>query len=325
MFLLAAALLSQTGLLSTQWQINLAMLHLLHEIRTLPPLNPLELLGTRLRPVSDLNDPGLANLRQLALSAPEPRLTRALAYALLVKGNADEAERLLSHSENHDSLSLFALAFTYGQQGRVSAAWETLAQIPQSATYFAQAGWRQQEAHDYETAVLLLEKALLLDRDRRLNRSKLYRTISEDYYYQLGQWDKAVYWAQEWWQATPNDFDASSWLTALYLWRDQYENAYQILQHTETLGARGHPSFAGQMGRVYQARGDWNRAIEEYREAVVRNPNDPYSAWYLGYALYHQGLYSEAHPYLEFVARSDKADLQRYARDILSKMNRQSP
>ena len=50
------------------------------------------------------------------------------------------------------------------------------------------------------------------------------------------------------------------------------------------------------MGQILWARGQREQAIESYRASIALNPQNPTTAWYLGFALVTVGRNDEALP-----------------------------
>ena len=303
---------------------NLSLVRLLSDLIVLPP-RPDEVLGLTDRPGFSPSDD--QNGFVLALERVQSPRTRASILALT--GQLPAAERLLRTSPPGDALARFWLAFVYGQQHRSDEALEILRSLPGIEGYFASAGFQAERLGNYERAMRLLEVSVMLESGTVRDRSLVYGTLSRTAYYHLGDWDAAVRWAERRIQAAPHNTDAYSWLATLYLWHGQPEQAYQVLQRGEPYGVSSHRFYPGAMGQIYQSRGQWDLAIEAYRESWERNKDwagiRSYVAWYLGFALYHEGRFQEARPYLEIVERTGPPASQQRAADLLARMDAGKP
>jgi tetratricopeptide (TPR) repeat protein len=299
---------------------NLALVALLDDFITQPQPRPTEVLGLDDRFVS-LPSQTMPDLLPL-VDRVRSRTTRGALLAL--SGQLAPAERLLGTGVPGDILARFWLGFVYGQQHRPEAAIESLNAMPGVDEYFAQAGFREQQLGRYDRATLLLEAAAALDSGTIRDRSLVYDYLTKNTYNYYHNWDKAVYWARHWIQAVPENTYAYTWLAGLYLWHNEPEKAYQVLQRAERYGIHRNRYYPGQMGLIYQSRGQWNLAIEAYLEAWVYNRHDldvaADIAWYLGFALFHEGDWEEAQPYLEFVVHNGRLSLQQQAADTLAEM-----
>jgi tetratricopeptide (TPR) repeat protein len=131
----------------------------------------------------------------------------------------------------------------------------------------------------------------------------------------------AVFWATRWLSAAPEDLNAYIWLAGLYLWRGEHDKAAQILEQGKPFGVETNRFYPGQAGQIYQARGEWDRALLFYRQSWTLNQDDPtmvpYVAWYLGLALYQQGALAEAQQYLEIARQAGEPPLQEQAAQLL--------
>jgi tetratricopeptide (TPR) repeat protein len=299
---------------------NLALVALLDHFTTLPSPQPGEVLGLDDRFIS-LPSHAESDLLPL-VDRVRSRTTRGALLAL--SGQLAPAECLLGAGMPGDVLARFWLGFVYGQQHRPEAAIESLNAVLGVDEYFAQAGFREQQLGRYDRATSLLEAAAALDCGTIRERSLVYDYLTKNAYNYNGDWDRAVYWAERWTRATPRSTDSYIWLAALYLWHGQPEEAYQALRRGAPYGVCHHRFYAGQMGQIHQSRGQWNLAIEAYLEAWVYNQHDPNVAadiaWYLGFALFHEGHWEEAQPYLEFVVHNGRSSLQQQAADTLAEM-----
>jgi tetratricopeptide (TPR) repeat protein len=294
---------------------NWDSLRLLRTVAAVPPPRAEEVIGLRQRPVVAVSDEALD-----LLSKGDSRSVLNGA-ALVLLGRPAEAQRWLqSHAATGD-LGRYWLALASGQQGQADAAIQVVAGLEGIDEYFAMAGLAAQTAGEYERASRLLETAARLDSGGIEYRSLVYDTLAKNAYSQRHDWDQSFYWAERWIQATPNDTYAYTWLAALYLWRGQPEEAYAVLERGKFWGVERNPGYLGQMGQVYEARGEWNLAIEKYRQSWELNKDisymRPYIAWYLGFALLHQNQRAEARPYLQIAAQEG---LQAAA-DILAQMD----
>ena len=303
---------------------NLSLARLLPELIVLPP-RPDEVLGWTDRPgfTPSTDQQGF----MVAVGRVQSPRTRASILALT--GQLPAAERLLRTSPPGDALARFWLAFVYGQQHRSDEALEILRSLPGIEGYFARAGFQAERLGNYDQAMRLLEASVMLESGTIRDRSPVYGTLSQTAYYHFADWDAAVRWAERWIEAAPDNTDTYSWLATLYLWRGHPDQAYQVLQRGEPYGVSSNRFYPGQMGQIYQSRGQWDLAIEAYRESWERNKDwagiRPYVAWYLGFALYHEGRFQEARPYLEIVERTGPPALQQRAADLLARMDVGNP
>jgi tetratricopeptide (TPR) repeat protein len=64
-------------------------------------------------------------------------------------------------------------------------------------------------------------------------------------------------------------------------------------------GPRDHPALARLRGRLALARRDWNEAVEHYRLAVAKEPDDRDALFGLGHGLAQLGHTEEAQPHLQ--------------------------
>jgi len=241
-----------------------------------------------------------------------------LGLLLAISGYPQEAEPYLKQSGSN-TISLMTLAIVYGQQNRHVEAQAVLQRTPGAALALKRQGEAAYSSGQHSKALALLEMSLALDGLPDRDKTDVYRRLSI-LYEAVGNREEAIRYAQLWVDLGPQDLYSSIWLTSLYLWEKRVEDAYLVLQQAETLGVRSHRFFPEQMGYVYDLRGDLERAIPLYREGVARNPDDPFSNWYLGQALYRQGCAQEAIPYLELAQRSSYPNLQLAAQDLLSQI-----
>jgi tetratricopeptide (TPR) repeat protein len=303
---------------------NLSLVRLLPGLIVLPP-RPDEMLGWTDRPGFTLS----ADQQGFMVALDRVQSPRTRASILALTGQLPAAERLLQTSPPGDALARFWLAFVYGQQHRSDEALELLRSVPGIEGYFAEPGFRAEGRGDYERAMRLLETAAALESGAMPDRSRLYGTLTRTAYNYLGDWNAAVRWGERWIQAVPDNTDAYTWLAALYLWHSQPEQAYKVLQRGEPYGVSSHRFYPGHMGQIYQSRGQWDLAIEAYRKSWEQNKDSPGMvpnvAWYLGFALYHEGRFEEARPYLEIVERTGALALQQAAASILTQMGAKKP
>ena len=297
---------------------NLLAIRILKEVYSLPPLQPRELTEASPRPKRQ----DVAFYAERAASAGLCRLSGNL---FLMAGEPERALETLRPCSDHP-LAQFFRAFAHASLGREDEARSTLSQVPGISVYLFEGGMQEHEQGNLQSAVWLLAEALEQDRNRGQissdDRTYLYRYLTWDYN-QLGERQVAIAWAQRWVESDLMHFESSTALAGLYIWSGDYEKAFQVLQRVEPLGGRNAVHFAGQMGQIYQSRGEWDLAIEEYRESWARGKDveslRPYAAWYLGVALYYQGEMDEARFYLEVVRRTGHP-LQADATAILEQM-----
>ena len=145
--------------------------------------------------------------------------------------------------------------------------------------------------------------------------------MTKNAYDYLHDWVSSFYWAARWIQVAPADNYAYTWLAALHLWRRQPEQTFAVLESGKPYGVESNPGYSGQMGEVYQARGEWNLAIENYRKSWELNKDisymRPYVTWNLGFALFHQNQWDAARLYLQIAAQSGMLP----ATDFLTQMD----
>lgn len=283
------------------------------------PLSPEELVIAMRRPTLSTCERLFADLRDLATEHPMPRLFRALGIFLAVCNQPQQAELALQ-SAGSDSLSRMALAVVLAQQGRQADSIAMLRQVPDSAEMLAASGESAYWAGQSAEALALLEMSLAIEGSPKRSKAQMYQHLSF-MHEERNHPDEAIRYAQLWVDVAPEDHSAGMLLAGLYLRRARTEDAYLVLRQAEVLGARTHPLFPGLMGRVYDQRGDLERAIPLYREAVTRNVEDPYLHWYLGQALFSYGDYQEAAQHLELVVTSPYASLQREAQSLLIRIH----
>ena len=169
-----------------------------------------------------------------------------------------------------------------------------------------------------------MAEALEQDRNRGQirsdDRARLYTYLARDYN-QLGEPQVAIDWAHRWVESDLMNFRSSTTLAGLYIWNGDYEEAFRVLQRVEPLGGHSDLLFSGSMGRIYESRGEWDLAIEEYREFWAQAKDvewaRPYAAWYLGTALYDRGRVDEARVFLEIVQHSGNLGLSERAAALL--------
>jgi tetratricopeptide (TPR) repeat protein len=263
----------------------------------------------------------------MVLDRIESPRTRASMLALI--GQWSSAERILQTISAGDALARFWLAFVYGQQHQSDEALKTLRSVPSIEVYFAEAGFEAERQGNYERAMQLWEASTLFDGGDLRQRAHVNQTLSRTAYNHFGDWEAALRWAERWIDAASGDTDSYIWLASLHLWGGSPEAAYQVLERGALHGVQNSRFYPGQMGQIYQARGQWDLAIQFYRQSWEQNQDDPgmspYIAWYLGFALAHELHFQEARPYLEIVKRTGKPELRQQATDLLTWINTQEP
>jgi len=299
---------------------NSSLVKLLPQLVALQAPRPEDMLGLQNRTAL----PNLGNNADFAYEFNHIQSLRMSGAILALMGQPTAAETVLRTGAQDNVLIRFWLAFALAQQNQRNAALQTLGSVRWTDEYFAQAGLREQDLGHYETATRLLEAAATLDSGGIRYRSFVYETLAKNTYIHLGDWDASVHWAERWIQVAPEDTYAYNWLAALYLWRGEPEVAYGVLQRAEQYDIENSRYYPGQMGEIYQSRGQWERAIQSYRESWKRNKDDPemvpFVAWSLGSALYYQKHLEEARFYLEVVRSTGTAELQQQASDLLAKI-----
>ena len=198
--------------------------------------------------------------------------------------------------------------------------------MPDSVVLLRDAGIEARKRGDTAAAVWYMAESLDLDRTRsQLNnddRALLYQLLVQDHEL-LGQRQLSLDWARRWVEADPLNPRASTILAGVLIWQGNYDQAFSALKRIEALGGRKDVLFAGTLGQIYQARGDWDAAIEAYRESWQWAKDvewaRPLAAWYLGYALYHRGSVDESAAYLEIAAANGNQN----ARSVLQQIRQQ--
>lgn len=280
---------------------NLTLTRLWKAIAVLSPPRAEELIGLQQRPPADLP----ADDMNLLLTLDDRSVLPGAILALL--GQPLQAQRWLQSHAIANGLDRYWLALTAGQQNQAAAAIHLLTGVDGIDQYFAQAGLNAQGVGQFEQASRLLAAAANLDNGHIEDHSLVYEYLAKNAYNQMHDWDASFYWAERWIQAVPDNTYAYTWLAGLYLWRSQPEQAYAALQRGQPYGIEQNPYYPGQIGEIYQTRGQWELAIEAYRRSWELQKDvtwmRPYVAWDLGFALYHEGQWDEARPYLEIAAQ----------------------
>jgi tetratricopeptide (TPR) repeat protein len=283
------------------WMRNWDSIRLLRTVAAVPSPRAEELIGLRQRPLYEVSDESMVLLAE----GDSHSVLSGAVLALL--GRPVEAQRWLQDRAATDEMGRYWLALALGQQQQVDAAIQTLAGLDGIDQYFAMAGLAAQAAGEYEQASRLLETAARLDSGGIEYRSLVYDDLAKNAYNHGHDWDLSFYWAERWIQAAPDNSYAYTWLAALYIWRGQPELAYVVLERGKPAGVTANPGYPGQMGEVYQSRGEWDLAIAQYRKSWELNKDisymRPYVAWNLGFALFHQNQRDEAKPYLQIAAQ----------------------
>ena len=286
-------------------------------------LQPEDLLGWTNRS-SSLPFPAKSSVQE-TLDKVQTRRTRAEILALI--GELVPAEQLLQTISPSDILARSWLTFVYHQQHRPAEAIEILQSVPQMAIYFAQSGFQAAQKEDFARAMRLWEASTEFKMDDSQLRGEVFEKLSRTAYYQLGDIEHAVRWGARWLEFSPGDTNGRIWLASLYLWNDSPEEAAGVLERGTFYGVQNSRFYLGQMGRVYQARGQWDLAIQSYRASLEQNKDDPNMvpdlAWYLGVALCHEQHCQEARPYLEIAVKTGPSTLQQQAARLLAQIDAQ--
>lgn len=318
---LALLLAGRLTPLRAAWQSNRAMIHVTPFLMAFPPLSSAELVtGTPRGQPGVMGESGEAALDMRVeawLRAVESPYTRATGY--LIIGRPQMARTVLPPSGD-DFMYRWLLALTYAQQGQFERVPALLRGVQGAERALFEAGMFEQDRHNERVATQLLEMAESVGRPDEVALSLLYWTVVNNYA-NSGQLDTAQAWAERWVSVTNADADAIAGLAGVYIWRHQPDLAYTTWQRVDPVVARRHPAYAGDMGQIYEARGQWDLAYAMYQEAWQRHPGDPNYAWYLGQFLAGQGRVGEAIPYLQLVARNGREGLRQAAEQRLVELN----
>ena len=326
-FVLCAMLVSSLrSRLYSQLCINLTLVRVLPSVSHLQPLHPDELLHKRERGPDARLVAAETELQRLVLWNPQPRLYRILGVLFLMADQPQQAEVALRRADQ-EPLTSQLQAFVYGQRGQLDLMQSMVRRIPGAAGQFVNLGWDAWDRKDFQAALTWFEMAEALDGSIRADKAATYWALSQLYNRVGHDRPQAIYWAQRRVQVTPQSLNAYLDLAGLYIWEGQHEEAYQVMRLAEALGGDKNWIFHNQMGVIYWSRGEWDRAIERYYEAVRLNPDNPDAAWYLGEALFLRKRYQEARSALQFVlkAHTDRPDLQQRAREMLQKIDQSIP
>ena len=87
----------------------------------------------------------------------------------------------------------------------------------------------------------------------------------------------------------------------------QYQQELKLLQEGLAL-APDNGDLLNKLGRVYRKLGDGKKAMEAYQAALTRKPHDPVIYGNIGAALFADGKYREARPYLQKAVAMAEAD-----------------
>ncbi|MCH8073406.1 MAG: tetratricopeptide repeat protein [Proteobacteria bacterium] len=103
-------------------------------------------------------------------------------------------------------------------------------------------------------------------------------------------------------ELNPNDVKAYSYLAAAYRRQGRESESFNLLQKSLQL----HPMSGRLNNRVglhywSKAGEDWDTAFEYFTRAMERDPNYPYSYWYVGHYYYSTGQPDRAIPYVSKV------------------------
>ena len=257
-------------------------------------------------------DPSLTRIlsatEQRANSRRSFRTMRMLAALYLANGQPDRALAALDTQANPDELSAYFRSLACVWQRQECRPEPQLAAVLRKA---ALAFWGNEKYADSYAGLLLAER---LDPGVRPDKAAVYRLLS--FGAGLVQQDRmqAIYWATLWSQSAPGNIAAYFALCQNYLDTGQLSMAVDILNVADRYGARGDWQFGSLMGQTLWAQGQREQAIESYRASIALNPQNPTTAWYLGFALVTVGRNDEALPYLVFVATRDRS--QPYLRHL---------
>jgi len=314
---LALLLAGHVAQMSHGWQSNRAIVRLTPVLVMLRPLSSAEFVAATPRvevgSVGESLDKALAVQVDTWLRAVESPYTRATGY--LITGQPRTARMALPLSD--DSFrARWLLALTYARQGQLERVPALFLGVQGAERALFEAGMFEQDHHNELAATQLLQLAESVGRPEEVNLSRLYSTVVVNYA-NIGQLDLALVWSERWVTATHTDVEAIAGLAGVYIWRHQPDLAYATWQRVDPIVARQDPSYAGDMGQIYEAWGQWDLAYEMYQEAWQRHPGDPNYAWYLGQFLARQGRVSEALPYLQLVARNGREGLRQAAEQRL--------
>lgn len=316
--ILGIGLLIQDRIVSA-WQANVSLVSTVSDlVGHVNPLSARDLVIPVERSASSQCEVAFTKI-QSGLQQFLPGSIRTLGVSLAVCGQFSTAEQILQ-TTTPDSLTLMTLAITYAQQGRSMEALAVLRETPNAATMLAINGEAAYWAGRVDEALPLLELSLDIDSSLNPTKAQLYQHLSL-LHDRKNHPDEAMQYAQLWTEAAPDDYQASLFLAGLYLRQGQAEDAYLVLKNAEALGASGDARFPGLLGRTFDLRGERTLAIPLYREAIVRNPDDPFWQFYLGQALYFEGDFQAAMPYLEKALNSSYSGLQAGARSLLDEIS----
>ena len=229
-----------------------------------------------------------------------------------------------------DPLAPFLLSFALTALGETDAAQQALGQVAGISRYLYSTGTTAHESGKRTEAAVLLAQALMQDQaltqaqGRELTpyeRSVAFQYLVQDLS-DLGRVDDAILWAQRWLEAEPDAHLASIMLGGLYLQAGDTDSALRVLMDAAAHGARSHYLFSGTLGQVYEARGETELAITEFRSYWQASESSdwahPYAGWYLGRLLWTVGRTEEARPYLEFVLEAGPEHLKAAASNLLA-------
>jgi tetratricopeptide (TPR) repeat protein len=259
-----------------------------------PPYDRQEVANRDLRP----------QIQVTLTQATDTKLKRAGDAYLLLHGKQMEIATP-PETVGTDPVWLLILAVADGKNHRYDSAKELLRKVPLAASglqVHATYIWFQcgGAGPELNRVILLLEMAKEFYSLRKREEVQVYRILSIAYE-RTGRRREAIENAGSWFRLAPRDFHSSTWLAGLYLWDGKPEDAYQVLVAAQGEMGSNYPNFAGEMGQIYESRGDLAKAIQEYRVQLAESPSDPYRYWYLASALHRTGLNAEAEQYLKLL------------------------
>lgn len=248
--------------------------------------------------------------------AGSPRMRRTAGILLSTMKAYSQAEQRLREADG-TPLSRLALAITLARTGRMTEAHSVLGNVKNAAVMLAINGEAAYWAGDPVTAEGLLELAVRMDHADALLKSSTYEHLA---YLNArnGDVESAIRFAQLWNTHQPSRLESYTTLAGYYLRVKRTIDARETLDQVELLGGRNLPDFAMLLAQVYDQLGNLSLAIRNYEEALRRNPEEPYTNWYLGYAYFRAGNIEQAKPLLVKVSISANDDLRTAALAILN-------
>lgn len=300
-------------------QLNLSLMGFLKDSGAeLEPLTVFDLVNEGKRPSLNSAFAVIERLDHEVTGFANPRLDGLVGVLWLVAGFPEHAIPQLEKA-SPDTSSALALSVAYRQQGHWDASLRELKQIPRAIEILDAAQEAAYFSGPDDIALALLELSLSVGDSREKDWTVTYQRVSL-LYGKRGDYGNAIRYAILWIQSDPQDFDARSVLAANYLRQGSINDAYRVLIELAAIGGSVQSSFPGQMAQVYDAWGRLEEALPLYEESVRRNPDDPHVQYNFGWALYRQGDYLRAMPYLQMAAASSFEPLQQRARYLIEQI-----